>query len=217
MVFRIDWHVDDDEWSTALNLVEHEQAGGTYDLKGKGLFLFLWGLVQFQYGLAHLFPRDRLLESAQCGRANHVAMGDSWYPITEDSVSNGAQLSILDFANQLVRIVHRLSTVNENETLAAGFSGNEGGFRINFERKGGAIVVDSRLFPDLQISVPADEFIAESPASCLTSSRRLISDCWSYCNGSPWSGCEITIRKNNVAKLLVVSAERPATPDRRQR
>ncbi len=162
MVFRIDWHVDDDEWSTALNLVEHEQAGGTYDLKGKAFFLFLWGSVQFQYGLAHLFPRDRLLESAERGRANHVAMGDSWYPITEDSVSNGAQLSILDFANQLVRIVHRLSTVNENETLAAGFSGNEGGFRINFERKGGAIVVDSRLFPDLQISVPADEFMAES-------------------------------------------------------
>ncbi len=162
MGFQIDWRLDDAEWEKARQVARVERKGSEYDRGGEAFFLLLWGRLQFRLGEKVLFPPDRLVALAERRRANHIAMGDPWYPIDTDVGAGGIQISILDVADQLLQIARTLSEYAGSETMRDTFWQNEGGRTIEFARSGNVVTIASDLFTDISLTTPADEFMNEA-------------------------------------------------------
>jgi hypothetical protein len=162
MSFHIDWDIQEEDWEKTRAYVAKEQPGGKFDRIGQAFFWALGGHLQLRDQHACLYPQDRLVAGEERGRATMMEQGDPWYPIPEDYGARGTWVSILDFANQLVRTLVLFAHLDDGQTIRTEFFQNDGGMRIYFTRDDAVVTIRSTHFMDLQLLVPFNEFTAEA-------------------------------------------------------
>jgi hypothetical protein len=161
MTFQIAWAIDETEWANARQVMRDNPRGGVYDRRREAFWFLLMGTLQFQQGPLLLFPQDHLLAIAERGRTNGVEVGDRWYPIPDDYGSTGIRVSLLDFADQFLRIVETVEA-SSDQPADARFRERDGGRQILLTVDGGDVLIRSDLVPDVRLNVPMEEFTSEA-------------------------------------------------------